>query len=30
MDPGLFLSVGMYKYEGEFVMQRRARFLDWF
>ena len=26
MDPALFLSVGMYKYEREFVMQRRTRF----
>ena len=26
MDPALCLSVSTYKYEGEFVMQRRARF----
>ena len=26
MDPALFLSVGMYRLEGEFVMNRRALF----
>ena len=27
MDPALLLRVGMYRYEGEFVMNRRARLM---